>query len=94
VVITLWMNRAGFLFKFGIFASLLPERRNFEFVVPAISGKMKSAFGSKRKARKIQVDEEEEGDGGANQASENTRKSFEATATNMADREKPADGVL
>lgn len=54
---------------------------------------MKSAFGSKRKARKIQVDEEEEGDGGAQIVSENTGKSSEATATNPADREKPADGV-
>jgi len=52
-----------------------------------------SSFGSKRKARKIQVDEEEEGDGGVQVSSENTGKSSEATATNLADREKPADGV-
>lgn len=55
---------------------------------------MNSAFGSKRKARKIQVDDdEEEGDRGANQASDNTCKSSGATATNPADRDKIADGV-
>lgn len=61
-------------------------------MVSTILGRM-SSFGSKRKARKIQVDEEEEGDGGVQVVSENTGKSSEATATNPADREKPADRV-
>ncbi|TVY18967.1 hypothetical protein LARI1_G002462 [Lachnellula arida] len=55
---------------------------------------MKSAFGSKRKARKIQVDEDEDGEGSGSPASENTGKSPEDTASNLADREKPADGVF
>jgi hypothetical protein len=56
---------------------------------------MKSAFGSKRKARKIEVDEDDEG--GANQkgATEpvNTRKSSYIAAKYPADREKIADNV-
>ncbi|EKD18437.1 hypothetical protein MBM_03430 [Drepanopeziza brunnea f. sp. 'multigermtubi' MB_m1] len=53
---------------------------------------MKSAFGSKRKARKIQVDEDEEDGAKDVQEPVNTRKYPEAiTATNPADLEKPAD---
>jgi hypothetical protein len=52
---------------------------------------MKSAFGSKRKARKIQVDEDDEG--GANDThidtgAVNTRKSPKTTATNPADHRR------
>jgi hypothetical protein len=57
---------------------------------------MKSAFGSKRKARKIQVNDEDEevaNDAGGSGESVNTRKSSTATATNPADCEKPADVV-
>ena len=57
---------------------------------------MKSAFGSKRKARKIQVDEDDEGDTRQGQSSApavTTRKYSKTAATNLADREKPADHV-
>lgn len=61
------------------------------------SGNMKSAFGSKRKARKIQVDEDDE-DGAKNvniTEPVNTRKYPEAiTATSPADGEKLADHNL
>jgi hypothetical protein len=57
---------------------------------------MKSAFGSKRKARKIQVDDDDD------QASDvepspqplSSRKSLEAQAACLADHEKPADHVI
>jgi hypothetical protein len=61
------------------------------------AGAMKSAFGSKRKARKIQVDEDnDEGGAKVEQSSSpavTTRKYSQITATNPADREKPADRV-
>lgn len=57
---------------------------------------MKSSFGSKRKARKIQVDEDDE-DGAKNEQvveSVNSRKCpLAITATNPADCEKPADEI-
>lgn len=47
---------------------------------------IKSAFRSKRKARKIQVDDDDEVDKKDNQGVETTtRKSFQISATNMAD---------
>ena len=56
---------------------------------------MSSAFGSKRKARKIQVDEDD--DGGANQTqnvvSLKPRKLSRYTATNPADCDKVADAI-
>jgi hypothetical protein len=56
---------------------------------------MKSAFGSKRKARKIQVDEDD--DGVANQPPLPTeplpRKFSKPTGLNLADQYKPADAV-
>jgi hypothetical protein len=55
---------------------------------------MKSAFGSKRKARKIQVDEEEDvdaTDAGRSAQIVNTRKYSEAEATDPADQEKPTN---
>ena len=55
---------------------------------------MKSAFGSKRKARKIQVDEDEgENDAGSLVDSVNTCKCSTATALYPADFEKLADAV-
>jgi hypothetical protein len=56
---------------------------------------MKSAFGSKRKARKIQVDEDEEGAndaGGIVDPGSNCKYSVDATI-NPADYDKPADAV-
>lgn len=58
---------------------------------------MKSAFGSKRKARKIQVDEDEEGGAKDGQVAEpmKTRKCPEAAAAaKPADIEKIADGYI
>jgi hypothetical protein len=58
---------------------------------------MKSAFGSKRKARKIQVDEEEDTGApeyGGSTKSLSSRKFSEAIATNPADYEKPANHVV
>jgi hypothetical protein len=55
---------------------------------------MKSAFGSKRKARKIEVDEDDGRGANGGQSSSPTvptRKYSEAAATNMADHLKPAD---
>jgi hypothetical protein len=55
---------------------------------------MKSAFGSKRKARKIEVDEDDEGRANEGQSSSPTvtaRKYFKAAAANTADCLKPAD---
>lgn len=57
---------------------------------------MKSAFGSKRKARKIEVGDDD--DGGANQTSSpaetlNPRQYSHTTGTNLADCFKPADRV-
>lgn len=57
---------------------------------------MKSAFGSKRKARKIQVDEDDDGVTKERQASHetlNARKFPKTTGMNLADRSKPADEV-
>ncbi|TVY38656.1 hypothetical protein LOCC1_G005086 [Lachnellula occidentalis] len=44
---------------------------------------MSSAFGSKRKARKIQVDEEEDEEGSGSQASENTAPTGSSTPSNQ-----------
>jgi len=55
---------------------------------------MKSVFGSKRKARKIEVDEDDEeraNEGQSSSPTVNTRKYPEAVATNLADCKKPAD---
>jgi hypothetical protein len=56
---------------------------------------MKSAFGSKRKARKIEVDEDDEGGASRKGATEpvNTRKCSTTAATCSADCEKIADNV-
>lgn len=56
---------------------------------------IKSAFGSKRKARKIQVDDDEEVDKKGNQGVENTaRKSSHITAINLADHTNSADKMI
>jgi Nineteen complex-related protein 2 len=61
-------------------------------------GTMKSAFGSKRKARKIQVDEDDDAGGAKVEQTSSpavtTRKYSQIMATNPADREKPADVVI
>jgi hypothetical protein len=60
-------------------------------------GTMKSAFGSKRKARKIQVDEDDEGGAKVEQSSSPAAtigKYSQIAAMNGADCEKPADGVI
>ena len=65
---------------------------------PVLSVNMKSAFGSKRKARKIQVDEDDD-EGGATDGqgsveSLSTSKSPGATTMSAADREKLADEIF
>lgn len=67
------------------------------FRTPVLSNKMKSAFGSKRKARKIQVDEDDGGSANDAQSSVDslsTCKSLGATVMSAADHEKLADEVF